>query len=267
MKASTWLIPLVGVGAVALGLGLWARRAVATQRAQAWEITRTVAQRLQTEEGARQLYRLNPELQARTPSLEAFLGEVRAHRAAFQALPSEPPREGYRCLPRLTSFTTQLRGGDGSWMELQVQGPSLLDRARGEGLHLLHFAPQAEALHRPGEAATQALNAALWDRYQAVLADLESPEGTRALWQREPGLHAAYPDPEALVAWAQAKKAAWAGLPRGPWAQALKVSFIRELGDAGETHALEYELEGRKLRMAWQHQRLIFLGFAPREGG
>ncbi|HJW32200.1 MAG TPA: hypothetical protein VJ505_02430 [Holophagaceae bacterium] len=267
MKASTGLIPLVGVGAVALSLALWARQAVAAQRAQAWGITRSVAQRLQTEEGARQLYRLNPELQARTPSVEAFLGEVRAHRAAFQALPALPPGEGYVCLPRLTSFTAQLKGADGTWLELEVQGPSLLDQARGEGLHRLHFASRREALDRASEAEASALNAAHWKRYQAVLAELDSPEGTRALWHREPGLHAAYPRPEDLVGWAQAQRPAWAGVPRGEWVLPVKVGFIRERGEDGESFTLDYPLEGRKLRMTWRNQQLTFLGFAPAEPG
>ncbi|MBI3131892.1 MAG: hypothetical protein HYZ13_11250 [Acidobacteria bacterium] len=263
MRPTTWLVPLVVVAAGAAGVAHWARQARAAQRAQAWGFTRSVAQRLQTDEAARQMYLQNPELQARTPSAEAFLVEVRAHRAAFSALPAREPADGYLCLPRLTAFTAQLKGADGTWLELEVQGPSLLDQVRGEGIHRLHFAPGREALHQPSPEEASASSAALWERYQAVLAELESPGGAKALWEREPGLHGSYARPEELEAWARAHRAAWAGVPRGGWALALKVSIQRERGAAGEAFNVDYPLEAGRLRMTWRGGKLTFLGFVP----
>ena len=263
MKPTTWLVPLVVVAAGGAGVAHWARQAREAQRGKAWEFTRQVAQRLQTDEAARQMYLQNPELQARTPSAEAFLAEARAHRAAFSTLPALEPADGYVCLPRLTAFTAQLRGADGTWLELQVQGPSLLDQVRGEGLHGLHFTKGREALHQPSPEEASAASAALWQRYQAVLAELESPGGPKALWEREPGLHGSYAHPEELEAWALAHRAAWVGVPRGEWALALKVSVLRERGEAGEAFSVDYPLEARKLRMTWRGGKLTFLGFVP----
>lgn len=260
MKTTTWLLPLVVLGAALLSAGLWARQALAAQRAQAWGITAKVAQRLQTDEGARQLYLANPELKARSASESAFLEEVRAHRASFGALPPQEPREGFVCFPSLTSFTAQVRGTDGSWMELQVQGPSLFDEVRGEGLHLLHFAQGRPALMQESPAEKQVFDAAYWKKFQGVLAALGTPNGAKALWRQEPGIHLAFPHPEDLVAWADTQRGVLVTIPRGEWTLVVKVSLRRERSSEGEAVSLDYDLGSRSLRMTWRGERLVFLG-------
>ncbi|HJV21580.1 MAG TPA: hypothetical protein VJ570_02735 [Holophagaceae bacterium] len=260
MKSTAWLVPLVGLGAAGMGLALWATRAREAQRLRAWGVTRQVIHRLQTEAGARELFGRNPELGARFGSEAAFLQAVGAHRGAFPEAPEAAPDGTYRCQPGLTAFVAQVQGTDGSWLELEVQGPSLLDQVRGEGLHGLRFAPDREGLRHPSAAEADAEGERDWTRFLAVVDQLGTSEGTRRLWEGEPGLRTTYPRSGDLEAWAEPQRLLLRGIPRGSWARRVKASHGTQRGPEGETIHVDFPMGLRKLRMAWREGRLIFLG-------
>jgi hypothetical protein len=263
MKLTTWLVPVLILGSIGVGLGMWARSAVAIQRGRAWGLTREVALRIQSDEGARRLFAANPELGARFGSEAAFLASIRAHREAFNVLPALEPSENYLCMPGLTSFTAQVQGRDGFWMELEVQSPSFLDEVRGEGIHLLQFTSGRAGLRHAVAAEAEAFNEALWNRYLDVLAQLETPDGARALWEQEAGLHGEFPRAEDLGAWAASHRARWAGLPRSPWGRVGHGKITRHREGTVDTASLSCRVGAWDLQMTWRGDRLVALGLLP----
>jgi len=61
-----------------------------------WERLRTLVDQLQTDDGARAVYRANPSLRQTQASEEPFLQAVRAWRPRLRPLPQEAPLGGHR---------------------------------------------------------------------------------------------------------------------------------------------------------------------------
>lgn len=241
---------------------------VQAMRNKAWPIVRQLAQRLQTDAGALDLYRANPELGAKYGSEESFLAAVRNYRGQFSSLPVRAPQEGeaYRCAGTPSSFRVWVQGDAGGWMHLFVQGRSIFHQVRGEGLHRLTFAPSREAMTEEDRSLRRARAQADWKRFRDATAQLATEEGSRALFRAEPALAQAYQDEARFLQEISTFRPFLEALPEsytiaGP---RLRRRVVR--GPQGEERRLAYAFGGGSLTLTWRQERLTEVRFKKGEG-
>lgn len=254
----------VALGLLALPLALWLfltgqSKAVETQ---AWPVIRKVAQRLQSDAEAGRLYRANPALVRAYPSEEAFLDQLRAHRAQFASLPDlAPGPDRYECFAGPNGFRASLQGSGGWWATFEVRQNILLEKVPGEGVLRLSFSPAKEPNGRERRALRRARAEADWQRYREICALLASETGTRTLWRQEPGLRPAFPDEGALLAFAAEVRPRLEPLPE---ATGMRMRRQVQRGPQDETVRLGYPFPGGTLTAIWSGGQLTGLEFAPR---
>lgn len=256
-------LAIFGGGAI---LTLVAVAHVQAMRARAWPIVRRVAERLQTDAAALDLYRANPELGARYGSEEAYLEQVRTYHAQFASLPEMVPEEGdaYRCAATPNSFQVWLKGNGGGWLHLFVQGPSYFNQVRGEGLHRLTFAATREALAEEDRTMRRARAEEDWKRFRETTARLATEEGSRALWKVEPGLAQRFQSENLFLKEVTRLRPFLEPLPESNTFVAPRFQRKVLRGRVGEDRELAFAFEGGTLRLTWQQDRLTGIGFDPR---
>lgn len=183
-----WLLGLaIAAGLVALLTGVAAGIGTSNRRL-AWPLLLNVAGRLQTEEGARDLWQRNPDLADTWGSEEAFLAMARQARAHVQRLPKQEPRNHAEAW--MSSGPEQLRVmarvPDGPWLHVYA---NTVD-GKGEGIWAIHLDE-----HPAFEAQFKAMSRRMGDiqrrRMDRILVQLSTdPEATTFL-ARETGLDAA----------------------------------------------------------------------------
>lgn len=201
MATSTWddptptprRIPWMGIllalavagGLIALLAGSLAGLSGAN-RSMAWPLTRNVVQRLQTDEGARDLWRRNPDLASTWEGEEAFVLMSRTHRQALATLPPQEPHEHQDRLWISASpgdLRVLVRTESGPWLHLYADTHS----GQGEGL----FAIRVEAPGSLGDqlkAMTRIHGAMHRTRFTQALDALAEDATARAWLIRETGL-------------------------------------------------------------------------------
>lgn len=231
---------------------------------QAWPVIQQVVRRLQTDAEAGRLYRANPALARAHATEEAFLERARAHREAFAALPDLPPSgDRYECFAGPNGFLASVQGSDGSWVRIEVRKNVLFETVPGEGVLRVEFSPAKAPNDRERSALRRARAEADWRRYREVCAQLASPEGTRALWQREPGLHPSFPGEANLQAFAAGVRPHLRPVPEP--SRFARLRLHRQVqGPPGETVRLACTFPGGTLRAIWSKDRLTGLEFTPR---
>lgn len=235
-----------------------------TVEAQAWPVIRRVAQRLQTDAETERLYRANPALARAYPTSEAFLEQVRTHREPFAALPDlSPGRERYECFAGPNGFLASVRGSDGSWARIEVRKNVLFETVPGEGILRVEFSPTKAPNDRERSALRRTRAEADWRRFREVCAQLASPDGTRTLWQREPGLRRSFPREADLQALAAEIQPHLRPVPEP--SRLARLRLHRQVqGPQGETVRLACAFPGGTLKAAWTRDQLTGLEFAPR---
>lgn len=229
--------------------------------AQAWPVIRRIALRLQTDAGAAGLYRANPALARTYPTEDAFLDRVRAHRASFASLPDLPPGAArYECHAGPNGFRAAVQGSDDSWATFEVRQNILFEKVPGEGVLRLEFSPTKEPNARERRARRRAEAGLDWQRFRDICALLASEDGTRALWRREPGLHAAFPREDGLLSFAAAVRPHLHPLPDSD--RLSHVRLFRQVRD--RTVRLGYPFQTGTLTAVWTEGRLTGLEFTPR---
>ncbi|HJW43839.1 MAG TPA: hypothetical protein VJ463_05260 [Geothrix sp.] len=255
----------MGLLALPVALGLFLMGQSKVVETQAWPVIRKVALRLQTDAEAGRLYRANPALGRVYADEDVFLDRVRAHRAQFASLPDLPPgADLYECFAGPNGFRASLQGSGGVWATFEVRQNILLEKVPGEGILRLEFSPTKEPNDRERRALQRARAESDWRRFRDICALLATEAGTRALWQREPGLRAAYPGEAALLAFAADIRPRLQPLP--DMAGHSKVRLRRQVqsGPQGETVRLGYPFPGGTLTAVWSGGQLTGLEFAPR---
>ena len=264
----SWILGLVAIGAMLI-LSVVFR--VGENRSRLWPVTRAVAARLATDEGARDLYAKNPQLADYYASADAFLEAVRAHRAAFGTLPDREPgmdRNRYMTDSDPQGFHAYVRGPGGSWMTLEVErsdGTEAGHAAIGEGVTYLGFADAASELKELESARHDAFAENTWIKFKAVDQSLRTEEGTRALLQANPSLAT---DEAARTAFLQ-RASAWrprllAATPPDTWAKAEAapddvVGFSRHSAPPfADKMTMSWKpKDGAWLRVAWDKGQLV----------
>lgn len=238
---------LAGVGA---GIGTSNRRL-------AWPLLLNVAGRLQTDEGARDLWQRNPDLADSWESEEAFLAMARQARAHVQRLPREEPRIPSKAW--ISSGPEQLRVlarvPDGPWIHVYANPTD----GRGEGLWAIHLDENPDF-----EAQIKAMSRRVGDvqrrRMDRILAQLATDPETGAFLARETGLEAA-----ALQPWLAQVQAFRPHLPDLRKALAREDARVRRRGRQvlfQRTSTLEFlEPGGAGIRLEYAQGRLTRLAF------
>ncbi len=189
-RSGPWLHAAALLAGLGL-LGLFATLALTTSlRGRGWPLARAVAARLQTEDGARNLFRRNPGLARVYPSEAAFLAEVAAWRGPLAALPAQPPQDDglrYDLDARPDQLRISAQGDGGAWIVLTWRGGLISTPAEaGEGLEILAFAGSREEAERRAEAQEVGRMAQDWGRFADLAATLRSEAATRDLIRRQP---------------------------------------------------------------------------------
>lgn len=272
-RGSRWLPWFGGLIAIIGMLILSVVLRVQETGSKAWPITRAVAARLATDEGARDLYRKNPELAGSYASADAFVEAVRANRAALGSLPAYEPgesRDSYEVHTDPLGFRAYIKASKGGWMMLEVarsDGSEAGHAAIGEGIVFLGFGDSLASVQMLRRAAREARAETRWNAFKALEQALLTEEGTRALLQANPDLA---PGEAARAAFLQ-EAAAWrprlmAAAPPGTWAEAPKGSLrLSRRRDPlmGTSEEIEWKVkDGAWLGAEWKNGRLtrIFLG-------
>jgi hypothetical protein len=203
-RSGPWLRAAALLAGLGL-LGLFATAALATSlRGRGWPLARAVAARLQTEDGARNLYRRNPGLARVYPSEAAFLAEAAAWRDRLATLPAQAPQDDGRLYDldaRPDQLRISARGDGGAWLVLTWRGGLISTPAEaGEGLETLAFAGSREEAERRAEAQEEARRAQDWGRFADLAATLRSEGATRDLIRRQPWLKGDRETEEAFLA-------------------------------------------------------------------
>ncbi|HET8901774.1 MAG TPA: hypothetical protein VFM84_07540 [Holophagaceae bacterium] len=264
----SWILGLVAIGAMLI-LSVVLR--VSANEGKAWPILQTVAARLATDEGVRDLYAKNPQLAGSYGSADAFLEAVRSHRAAFGALPGrEPGGDGgkYATDSDPQGLRAFIKGTGGAWLALELEssdGTEAGHAAIGEGITYLGFSDGSATLREVEHASHAAYAENQWSKFKAVEQALLTEENTLALLQANPSLAK---DDAARTAFLQQARA-WrprlaASTPPATWAKAEDapddtVSFRRH---SAPPFADKMEIgwkpkDGAWLRIAWDKGQLV----------
>jgi len=229
---------------------------------RAWTVIRKVAQSLQTDADAGQLYRANPALARRYPSEDVFLDRVRAYRAQFPDLPDRVPgADRYECFAGPNGFRASVQGSGGAWATFEVRQNILFEKVPGEGLLRLEFSPTKEPNDSERRALRKARAESDWRRTREVCDLLASEAGTRALWQREPGLRRSFPEEAALLAFAADLRPHLQPLPESPGLSKVRLRRQVETTPQGESVRLSHPFPAGTLTLAWSDGQLTGLAF------
>lgn len=233
--------------------------------AQAWPVIRKIALRLQTDAGAGQLYQANPALAKVYRNEEVFLDRVRAYRAQLAYLPDLPPKaDRYECFAGPNGFQASVQGSDGSWTTFEVRQNLLLEKVPGEGVLRLEFSATKEPNDQERRALRKAKAESDWRRYREICGQLASEAATRALWQREPGLHRSFPEEAALLSFAAVVRPRLQALPESAGLSKVRLHRQVQKGSEGESVRLGHPVSDGTLTLVWSDGQLTGLEFTPR---
>lgn len=267
-----WLwLPLAAGGVLVVGVLSVVLRQQGT-RTRIWPIVRQTAQRLQTDAGALDLYRRNPDLRLSYPTEEAFLARVKTFRGGLSGLPAAEPqvsRDAYLPSPNPWGFQALVKGQSEAWMLLRVQGPGpfgLGPQSQGEGISLLALADSKAGAREESRAGQVRRRQPEWDAYRAVLAALATDDGSRALYRQNPGLAKAYPAEAAFLAAAKGWRPRLQPVPEDILQAGDHLRLLRiHHGPFHNQVQMTYEFPTLRLRAAWDEDRLTVLGPATEE--
>lgn len=268
---SRWLlIPAVLIGAIALMVFATVLRAQGT-RTKVWPIVRQTASRLQTDEGALDLYRRNPDLAYLYPTEAAFLDRVHAFRAGLAKLPEAEPRgdrNSYQVFTDPWSFRALVKGEGEAWMLLRVQGPGplgLMPGARGEGISILSFSDSKAGAREESQKGRMRHHQADWDAYQAVLASLATDEGAKRLYRESPGLAQLHPGEGAFLDAVRSWRPKLEAVPKDIVEADTHLDVNRFSSPIHPRLTLIYAFKDLRLKAVWERDRLVDLGPATAE--
>lgn len=257
----------VALGALSLPLllGFFLYGQSKAVQARAWTVILGISLRLRTDAEAGQLYRANPALARRYPSEEVFLDRVRAHRAQFLDLPDRAPgADRYECFAGPNGFQASLQGSAGAWATLEVRQNILFEKVPGEGILRLEFSPTKEPNDQERKALRRARAESDWRRYREACNLLASEEGTRALWQQEPGLRRSFPDESALLSFAAEARPFLQPLPASTGLSKVRLHRQAQRTPQGETVRLGHPFPAGTLTLVWSNGQLTGLEFIRR---
>lgn len=267
-----WLVigVLVVFGLPALIGGAFAALAV-SHHAKVWPAVQAVHARLQTDAGARDLFRKNPSLAGAYGGEEAFLDTVRAWRGKVGALPAQEPREGagYDLSLEPEGAGVQVQGAGGAWMQVDIVGGPLAGPEEGEGVVRLFFAEDEKGLHAADAGARERRNARARADFRRIFEACADDARALALYRREPGLQDSYRSEGAFLEHLKSLRPAIAALLAAPEGKEGSFHQERKESPLGLTVVItltpdQGKDQGQALSATWHNDRLTRLeGQAP----
>jgi len=184
-------------------------------RAQVWPAVRTVHARLQTDEGAKDLFVKNPALSNAYANDQDFLDTVRDWRAKVGDLSAQEPPEGPTYLPDSDpgGVGAAIQGTGGAWMRVDIQGGTLGGPIQGEGITRIYFGEDKKALRNARRKANVLKARREWDDFRKVMLRCSDDSQAADLYRQEPSLHVKYPSESAFLESLKALRPAIAKLP------------------------------------------------------
>ncbi len=165
---------LIGIGVV-FGLPILMTATIGSlalrHRAQVWPAVRAIHARLQTDEGARDLFVKNPALANSYASDQDFLDTVRTWRTRVGDLPVQEPREGPSYSPDSDpgEAAASIQGLGGAWMLVNIRGGAFAGPIQGEGIDRIFFGEDKKALRTARKNANAIKKLREWDNFRNLM--------------------------------------------------------------------------------------------------
>ncbi len=238
-------------------------------RAKLWPVVRAIHARLQTDEGAKDLFSKNPALANTYANDQDFVGVVRAWRAKVGELPSLEPPEGPAYSPDSDpgGVGAAIQGSGGAWMRVDIRGGGMAGSVEGEGITRLYFAEDRKGLREARRKATAQKAGREWETFRKVMLRCSDDGQAAALYRQEPGLRAAYPSESAFLEATRALRPAIAKLPATLRDDAKEFGIRNYRTPFMQSHVLIFLCpDGQELRAIWKNDQLSKVGLRPAHG-
>ena len=260
---------LVGIG-LAIGIPLLMTATIGglalRHRAEVWPVVRTVHARLQTDEGARDLYEKNPALANVYLNDQDFLDTVRIWRSKVGDLPAQEPPEGPSYSPDADPgrAAASIQGSGGAWMMVDIRGGRLAGPTEGEGITRIFFGEDKKALRDARKKAGAFKTQREWEGFRKLMLECGEDSTAAALYRREPGLHARYPSEAAFLESMKALRPALAKLPARMPDDRHEFRINNFHSPFSHSRVLTFsDSEGQELVVTWRSDRLTDLELRP----
>ena len=235
-------------------------------RAQLWPAVRTVHARLQTDEGAKDLFAKNPDLANMYASEQDFLDTVRHWRPKVGDLPLQEPSEGPTYSPDADPdrAAASLQGLGGAWMMVDIRGGEFAGPIEGEGIRRIAFGEDKKALRKARKQASAFKTQREWEEFRKLLLECGDDRTATELYHREPGLHARYPNESSFLDSVKGLRPALAKLPATPREDGHEFSIHSFHSPFAHSRVMTYmDTDGQRLVATWKNDRLSNLELHP----
>jgi hypothetical protein len=267
MPVLKWLA--IGAGAligIPLIMGLAFGGLALSHRARLWPAVRQVHARLQTDEGARDLFKKNPSLMEAYGTEQDFLETVHAWRGKVGGLPVQEPAEGpaYDLSLDPSGAEIRLEGQGGAWMRLELQGGTFAEPGVGEGLVRLLFAENEKGLEKAAVRLAEGRELRSRAEFREVIQQCSEESTARALYRQEPGLQAAYRSESAFLEHLRPMRASMAAFLAKPGVDPDHFHYQRTTSPVGRYKVYTFDQDAGELTARWENDRLSAIeGTAP----
>ncbi len=238
-------------------------------RAKLWPAVRQIHARLQTDEGAKDLFSKNPALADAYVNDQDFLDVVRAWRSKVGELPSQEPSEGPSYSPNSDpgGVSAAVQGSGGAWMRVDIRGGRPAGPVEGEGITRLYFAEDKKGFREARRKAAALQARREWENFRKVMLECSDDSQAAALYHQEPGLRVNYPSESAFLEATKALRPAIAKLPAKLQDDAKEFGIQNYRTPFMHSHVLVFLCpEGQELRAIWKNDQLSKVELRPANG-
>lgn len=238
-------------------------------RAKLWPAVRAIHARLQTDEGAKDLFSKNPALANTYANDQDFVDLVRAWRAKVGELPAQEPLEGPTYSPDSDpgGVSAAIQGSGGAWMRVDIKGGRMAGPVEGEGITRLYFAEDRKGLREARRKATALQAGREWENYRKVMLRCSDDSQAAALYRQEPGLRANYSGESAFLEATKALRPAIEKLPVALRNDANEFGIRNYRTPFMHSHVLIFLCaDGQELRAIWKNDQLSKVELRPANG-
>ena len=235
-------------------------------RAKLWPLVRAVHARLQTDEGAKDLFAKNPALADSYANGEDFLEAVRSWRNKVGELPVQEPVEGPTYSPNVNpgEVAASIQGAGGAWMMVDIRGGGPGGPVQGEGIIRIFFGEDRKALRAARKNANTFRRQREWDDFRNLMLQCGDDRSALALYHRESGLRARYPSETAFLESVKVLRPALAKLPAKPQEGVNEFSIHSFHSPFSSSRVLTFtDTDGLELAATWRGDQLSNLELRP----
>lgn len=235
-------------------------------RAKLWPLVRAVHARLQTDEGARDLFTKNPALADSYANDQEFLESVRNWRTKVGELPVQEPVEGSTYSPNVNpgEAAASIQGAGGAWMMVDIRGGTAGGPVQGEGIMRIFFGEDKKALRAARKNANAFKRQRDWEDFRSLVLQCGDDSKALALYRRESGLHARYPSESAFLESMKALRPTLAKLPASPKEGVNEFSIHTFHSPFSNSRVLTFrDTDGLELVATWKGDQLSNLELRP----